>query len=302
MRLRSLSGLAAATAFALVACATGAPSSSSATAEAPPPGSAAGDDEASLSLAEHHRHHHHGGVEHFIALSLDTLGADPAKKADVEKIQAELEEKTAPAKAAEKALFTTLADGIASGTIDTAKVETAVAAVATAASGVHDASADSLNQLHAILSPTERQALVDKVEAHWAVWQRVNHEAEAGGAEKTGHLAHLTDELGLTPDQQSRISDALKSVLPATAAKFDPALADEHIKAFATAFASDNFDAKTLSGGGAANAHLATHGLTRLVLFYETVTPLLTPEQRNKLADSLREHLNHQHANAGKQS
>ena len=70
------------------------------------------------------------------------------------------------------------------------------------------------------------------------------------------------------------------------------------MQAFSTAFASDAFDAKTLGAGAAANGHLAAHGARRMVLFYETVVPVLTPEQRSHLADDLREHLNHQQAHA----
>ena len=63
-----------------------------------------------------------------------------------------------------------------------------------------------------------------------------------------------------------------------------------------TAFVADKFDAKTLAPSAAAAAgHVARHGGARLARFYEAVTPVLTPEQRTKLATHLRERLNDQH-------
>jgi len=76
--------------------------------------------------------------------------------------------------------------------------------------------------------------------------------------------------------------------------KFDPKRGEAHVQAFATAFAADSFDAKSIKSN--ANGHLASRGATRMALFYETVAPLLTAEQRTKLAAELREHANHQAA------
>ncbi|HKC11835.1 MAG TPA: hypothetical protein VKI41_07355, partial [Vicinamibacteria bacterium] len=71
-----------------------------------------------------------------------------------------------------------------------------------------------------------------------------------------------------------------------------------HVHAFATAFAGDPFDAKAVATN--ANAPLASRGATRMALFYETVTPLLTAQQRTKLAAELREHASYQPAPSAK--
>ena len=158
-------------------------------ANGPPPATAgrptAADDDATAGLMEHHRYHHHGGVTLFIAMSLDTLGVSPEQRAAVEKIRTDLHARMEPARAAEQNLMTTLADGLAAANLDTAKVDAAVAQVTAAAAAVHDASADALNELHAVLTPPQRAALVDKVEAHWAVWQKANAE-ETGAGEAGG--------------------------------------------------------------------------------------------------------------------
>jgi Spy/CpxP family protein refolding chaperone len=248
------------------------------------------DDQASAELREHHRHHHHGGITQFIAMSLDTLGADEAKAPKIERIQRELHRCMAPAGKAERGVLRTIADGVAAGSIDAAKVDAGIDKLASAAADANPCSVQALNRLHKILSPEERQALVDKVQAHWEVWRQVNHEAEFGGQEKGGRLAELAKELSLTPDQVEKISAQLHAAQ--SPAKFDPAKAVEHLKAFSDAFVADTFDAKSIMAN--ANGHLATHGAKRMASFYEAVSPLLTPDQRTTLAAHLREHSGHQ--------
>ena len=58
-------------------------------AEAPPVASPTGPspvDAAAAGLREHYRHHG-GGILRFVAMSLDTLGGDDAKRAEVAKLQ-----------------------------------------------------------------------------------------------------------------------------------------------------------------------------------------------------------------------
>jgi Spy/CpxP family protein refolding chaperone len=173
----------------------------SSAANAPPvavAGASAEEEDATAGLVEHHRHHHHGGVTLLIAMSLDTLGLSPEQRPAVEKIRSDLHARMEPARAAEQNLVGTLADGLAAGTLDPVKVDAAVAQLTTAAAMVHDASTDALNQLHAILTPPQRAALVDKLEAHWSVWQKAN-------TDENDHLTQLTVDLTLTPDQVDKI-------------------------------------------------------------------------------------------------
>lgn len=169
---------------------------------------AADEEQAADELRTHHRHHHHGGVAMFIHMAIDTLGVDAAKKAQLDKIQSDLFTAMAPARDAHKALISTLADGVAAGKIDTAKVDAAVAKVQTASAGVHAATIDALNALHAALLPVERQALMDKVQAHADVWKKVNTEEAQDSKEKGSHLAKLTQTLSLTADQVDKIDRA----------------------------------------------------------------------------------------------
>lgn len=275
--------------------AVGTPSASAAPAASAMAGSTPEDQAIDEELRDYHRHHHHGGVTMFISMAIDTLGLDPAKKAQVEKIQSDLHAKMAPARDAEHDLLSTIADGVAAGKIDTAKVDAGVAKVATASAGIHNATADALTQLHDTLSPAERQALVDKVKAHWEVWHKVNADEKANSKDKEGRIARLTERLSLTPDQVDKITTALSTDTPVTP-QTDPKPVDAYVQAFATAFTADKFDPKSLAPQATAAAgHVARHGAARMARFYEAVTPVLTPEQRTKLAAHLKERLNDQH-------
>ena len=270
-----------------------------------PAGTVAGEDEATAAeLKVHHRHHHHGGFAMFVLMGAETIGASPEQQAAIDKIKADLHAKMGPAHDAEKALLNTLADGVAAGNIDTAKVDAAIAQVTAVAGHVHEATSDAVNQLHAVLRPEQRAALVDKVEAHWMLWKNANaEEATPHEHEEGGRIAHMQKELNLSSDQVEKIKSGFAAQMAAAGTvqgKFDPAEADAHMKAFGAAFVADQFDARTLTSGAATGAHMATWGAMRMSRFYETMSPTLTPEQRAKLAQMLREHANHQHGQEGK--
>jgi len=254
------------------------------------------DDDAMAGLLEHHRYHHHGGVTLFIAMSLDTLGVSPEQRAAVEKIRTALHTAMQPAVAADQSLVSTLADGLSNSSLDPVKVDAAVAQVARASTAARAATADALDQLHATLSPAQRAALVDKLESHWEVWQRSNAEEQKEVTADEGHLAVLTVDLKLTPDQvektRARLEGNMKSV-----PRVDSRQVAARLKAFGDAFQSDQFDAKTYdalaSGEDGADARLAGWGAAYLAHFVEAVSPVLDAQQRGTLAQRLRDHAAH---------
>jgi Spy/CpxP family protein refolding chaperone len=266
-----------------------------ASANARPPATAASAsdiDEVAAGLTEHHRHHHHGGVTLLIALSLDTLGISPAERPAVEKIRRDLHARMEPARAAQQRLAAALADGVAAANLNATTVDAAIAQVSAAAATVHDASTDALNELHAVLTPPERAALVDKVEAHWSVWQKANAEETDPAHPEGGRLAMLTTDLDLTQDQVEKIRAGFGERMKAVP-RLDPQEVTTHIQAFGDAFRSEKFDAKALTGASGANAHLAGWGAAHLAHFIEAVSPVLTPDQRAEFAQRLREHSAH---------
>jgi hypothetical protein len=131
--------------------------------------------------------------------------------------------------------------------------------------------------------------LVQKVQAHYHVWRHQNHEAEPGGREKNGRLAELARDLNLSSDQVAQMSAALKTQFGGPrASTFDPKQAEAHVKGFSEAFAADSFTPATIHVD--ANPQMAIHGARRMALFYETILPLLTADQRTQLAEQLRAH------------
>jgi Spy/CpxP family protein refolding chaperone len=244
-------------------------------------------------VLEHHRYHR-GGIISFVALSLDTLGVGAEQQPAVEKIQHELDERMVPLHEANHNLIERLADGVAAGKVDATKSDADLAAVARAEAAVRSASAALVIELHKTLTPPERAALVDKVEAHWQVWREANADEKANSHDEhgPGRLAKLTSELSLTPEQVTKIEDGLKAK-PSASGPIDPKVSsdvDTHLKEFATAFASEKFDAKTLTTWESVDSQIATTGGARLVRLSEVAAPILTPDQRTKFATQLREH------------
>ena len=244
--------------------------------------------------AEHHRQHHHGGVAGLIALSLKDLDLSPTEKPNVEKIRTDLMAKLEPGRAAGKNLANVLADGVSAGNVDHAKVDAAITQLTAAMAGLHDATADALNQLHNALTPAERAALIDKIQGHWQKWkdaQGHDEQADEPKDHRGGHLVALAKELTLTQDQVDKIKGTFASDVKAIPQQtHDHKEVEGHFQAFATAFKADAFDAKSLSTETGANTHMATWGATRMAHFIEAVAPVLTPDQRGKLAQQIREH------------
>ncbi len=157
---------------------------------------------------------------------------------------------------------------------------------------MHDASAAALNQLHAILTPEQRLGFAEKVQAHWDVWQDANAletPAEQAKAD-ADRVATLGADLGLAPDQLEKIRVASAASAPPP---LDAQEIDTHIHRFADAFRAEAFDARTLTAAGGADSRVATWGATKMAHFLEAAAPALTPEQRTKLAQILREHAAH---------
>lgn len=242
------------------------------------------DDDASAELRDHHRHHHRGGVTQFIAMSLDTIGEDDAQRPAIEKLRRSLNDCMEPAREIEKHLVLTWADGVATGAIKLEHLEDAITQLNATAGASYECSADVLNELHGLLTPSEREVVADKVQAHWEIWLQVND-----GNSVKGRLADATDELNLTTVQVKELTQSLTEAFGKK--PFETKKAASSVLAFAAAFVFPTFDARTVAPE--VSDQLSAHGARRMALFYETITPLLDAGQRTELAEHLREHANH---------
>jgi Spy/CpxP family protein refolding chaperone len=223
-------------------------------------------DQQMLDLDDHHRHHQHGGITQFVELSLDTLGEDQARQPQVEQVEDDLHECMEPVETAEMAVLLTLADGVAAGAVDAAKVKSGIEQVSTTAGTIHECVGPPLNALYQALVPAERAELGDKVRAHWAVWRNVNVEARPGAKTNGGRLAEITRELSLPPEQVEKLSAALQAAFANHPAwHFDPGPVNKQVEAFAKALVSPNFDATKVTTNSTAT--LTSQGLTRMAGF-----------------------------------
>ncbi len=275
--------------------ASAAPSLSDAAVDAPTAAALAeADEKLSTALQTEHRQHH-TGFAGLVSMAVDTLGTSAEQGAALDKIRANFDKKLKPIREADNAVASLLADGVAAGAVDKAKVDAAVARDVAAAANVHAAVDEELNELHAALRPEQRTALVDKVEAEWALWKDANARDQATeGAKADGHLKHFAKTFALTDDQVTKVRAAIDATKEAKAS-FDTAAADAHVTAFSAAFVADTFDAKKLPPAVSENSRLVAWGAGRSARFYEAVAPILTPEQRTKVAAELREHANESH-------
>jgi Spy/CpxP family protein refolding chaperone len=252
--------------------------------------------EAADEVRSFHRHHHIGFIG-FVLESIPSLGVPPEKEASVEKIRQDIGARFQPAYQAEASLLSAIADGVTAGKIDTAKAEAATAKIAEVSTQMDDATNDALNQLHAVLAPPERDALVLKVQAHFAIWYRANADAERqpDQEQEGGHIRYFVGVLGLSPDQVEKIdaafTDSMKAYYQAKGT-FPTKDAKDHLDAFVKAFPADPFDAKALTTADKANSAVTTWGAVRMERFYEAMLPVLTPDQRTKLAALLRDQAN----------
>jgi Spy/CpxP family protein refolding chaperone len=245
------------------------------------------DDEEMSALNEHHRHHH-GGMTQFVEMSLDTLGEEATKHAQVVKQQEALHACVESVEDEEEHVLTALAEGVAAGAVDAAKIDAAVAQLVKAANVTHPCVVGPLNTVHQLLSPLERLELGEKVRAHWEVWRHVNVELANDSREAAGGLASVARELKVSPEQTAKMAAALKA-LPVV--KFDADAAQAQIVGFAKAFGKEAFDAASTSTHS--TAVLSEHAAMRMAKFYATIAPMLTPEQRATLAAHLKEHGTH---------
>ena len=285
----SSGGATPGTSASAVATASAAPSASTTSAEADAASSAAQtaeDEEVNDELMAHHRHHHQG-LAGFVMWAVDTLGVAPDQQAAIDGIRKDFRTKLKPLHDANVVVINLLADGITSGNIDKAKVDAAVAKAGTASGTVQAATVDVLNQLHKVLRPEQRTALVDKVDAQWATWREAN-DPGSDAMKHDRHIAHLAKEIGLTSDQVDKLKAALDATKDAKKT-YDPAAADAYVKAFDTSFVTDTFDAKKLPAAGPESSRLVAWGAEHMAWFYEALSPILTADQRPKVADKLRQ-------------
>jgi hypothetical protein len=248
-----------------------------------------------------------GGPEFLLFAALHDLELSAAQKADIEAAIEAIKPAAPPAEA--KAQFAALAAGVRAGKVDPASLASSVPEGQPDAH--RDALAKAIQKLHDTLTTAQRVQLVDTLDKraqefgaghpHGRAHERKGPEghgpdgkrAHAGPPPGGPHdpVAMLTQDLGLSAEQETRIREKIAAERPAPKdpaamkAQFDAMRADRTAKM--NAFKADAFDAKafvTPPAGAPAVAHGPRAHFERMAKELQIITVELNAEQRNKLA------------------
>ncbi|MBV9946169.1 MAG: hypothetical protein JOZ69_04915 [Myxococcales bacterium] len=240
-------------------------------------------------------HHGRGHREGLLrqALELDSLTAD--QRTAIEGLIQQRHDAQAPVRSADAQLLTALAQQVEQASIDTQALTPALQAENGAAAAASSVERDTLNRLHGILTPAQRNQLVDGIEAKFA--HRRGPSGRDGGAEK-GHgwglggrfegLREKAAKLGLSQDQKAQIAANLRNERGDGGG---PSREDfmAHMKERHDAlesFRGDSFDASAL-------VRVERRGEFAEKLA-KAMVPVLNPSQRSTLAGELRARAAHE--------
>ncbi|HEY4014767.1 MAG TPA: Spy/CpxP family protein refolding chaperone [Polyangiaceae bacterium] len=255
-----------------------------------PAGVALADDASSAQGAHHgHKGHHREGLIHE-ALKLDSLTS--AQRTAIEKLVDQKRAASAPVRAADAQVLTALAKQVEQATVDANALAPVLAGETSAATAESAAERDILNQLHGILTPAQRSALVDRIEARAGrmhAWARDAGAPGAAGSEGfAGRGPHgpWGHKLGLTAEQKAQIAANLHA-----SGSLDGGFGPGGPGHGARKAAVESFRGDTFDGGSLAKVEHRGEMAERLAA---AMVPVLTPAQRSALANTLRERAAHE--------
>lgn len=225
----------------------------------------------------------HGAIKLFG----DALGDVPltaSQRAAIEQLASDAEARHVAARTAHQDLLTAVAAQVEAGAIDRAALQPKLDAVAAAIRASQPADRAAFEQLHTILTPDQRSAFVDAVEAHAKALQ-----SQAQGKRS---LKQWAEDLQLSEDQKAQIKAAMMDHF--RNAKRDPAAGGDERPGKASgstimaAFKQDRFVFDEVSPPRDASATVG-HVTDHLLGLAEVAVPLLSPAQRSLAAQKLRE-------------
>jgi Spy/CpxP family protein refolding chaperone len=220
--------------------------------------------EGSQGHARHHREHREGLMGD--ALRLGSL--TPEQRSSVDELMKERRAANVPVRQADARVLTELAQQVEQAKVDPGALETTLNAEKGAAVARGAVDKDTLVKLHALLTPAQRNELVDQLEAAHA-----NHRHQRADAHE-GERSGAGGKLGLTAEQRTAIRANLKA---------EGTPKGEHhgeLRAALESFRGDAFDPSALvavESGGERTEKLA-----------QAMVPVLTPAQRATFASHLR--------------
>jgi Spy/CpxP family protein refolding chaperone len=187
--------------------------------------------------------------------------------------------------AARRRLLAILADAIASGRFDDARVNAGLDEVVAAARARQPAVVQALMQLHAGLSPTQRQSVVGSVRE--AMSNR-SAQFKSERDQVRSRVDSVTADVGLTPEQNSQLQadivEGFKSYAPDLQEEMQARA--KQLDALCQAFLGIYFEPAPATVDSVPDLLAKSN---RLIAFARKLTSILTPKQRERVAASLRQ-------------
>jgi Spy/CpxP family protein refolding chaperone len=254
-------------------------------------------------------------------MELSQVGLRPEQKMAIDAIDKDLEKLGEATKEQKALLVSDVTEGVAAGKLNKAKIDADVKKLAQAASSTAGSVQDAMTKLHKTLDAPQRKKLIEllqaKVKEHQehalamgehgmgpkgehdgpkgehGMGPKGEHDGPKGEHHMGGHgpIEKLTEQLGLTPAQRDQLKTKLEATMKAGQAdmKAHMTTMQKMMKTVGDAFESDKFDAKKV-GVGEHGGEMAKLMATSKIRFVEAVLSVLTPEQRAKFAEHIRQH------------
>jgi Spy/CpxP family protein refolding chaperone len=199
---------------------------------------------------------------------LDQLSLTAQQRTAVTALRTKLAEALAPAAEPRNELVHAMLAAIAHGYLDADGLATRQAALTQAVDKARPTLLGGINQLHALLTPEQRAALVDGLASG----------GKSSGEDRRARMQRLMGELDLTFAQKRRLYSVRDELAPERE-HFDQLKSALHEAA--DAFKQDEFDATKLAIAHVPLVELWCEGFTDLV---KVMVPILDDPQRAKLA------------------
>lgn len=219
--------------------------------------------------------------------SLADVRLRPDQQERIRKIRSETTEKLSDARDARRVAVLAVAEGVAAGRLDDAKVQQSIEALVREVDEAKPAVQNGLNQLHATLDPDQRAQLVRSLRTKGMQWQQRGQARGGPRGVVKARLGKLAEQLELTAEQKVAIRDRARDEFRGTAAFEPPDNIRDRLREVGTAFLTEDFDAKALDvakEGPEATRKVAT----AMVRFLKVVLPELNSAQRTKLSALIR--------------
>lgn len=231
---------------------------------------------------KHFRHHRGGHKAGLVGAALELDSLTPAQRTQIESLVQARKAASVPVRQANAQVLTVLAQQVEDGKVDEQALAPSVAAERAASMGATRVDQITLAQLHSILTPAQREQLVDGMEARMASMKEHRGEGRRFQGKGRGEGGAAMGKLGLSPEQKAQIKANLEASRPASPPRGEKGAR----KVALESFKGDAFNP-------AAMGHAGNPGM-REVRLTTAMIPVLTPNQRATVATHLRTRAAHE--------